>query len=116
MSCVMSQFNELIFNTLNRIHFSHYVSLAHLSFDACLRGNLLSSEDDCETVITQIPQIHEDLYLLGEANVRGGGNFFNTKFLISSDLKKILKGFMTPSEKNTLKQLGELYGGVQNFT
>ena len=89
-SCVMAQFSDLIFNTLDGVFFNHYVSLAHLSYDACLRQNLLSSEDDCETVITQIPKTHEDLYLIGEKNIRGGGggNFFNTKFEISSDLKK----------------------------
>ena len=72
----MAQFNDLIFNTLDGVFFNHYVSLAHLSFDACLRQNLLSSEDDCETVITQIPKTHEDLYLIGERNIRGGWEFF----------------------------------------
>ena len=98
-SCVMAQFNDLIFKTLDWVFYNHYVSLAHLSFDACLRRNLLLSEDDCETVITQIPKTHEDLYLIGERNIRGGGNFFNTKFEICSDLKKILKGFLSSSKK-----------------
>ena len=39
----------------------------------------------------------------------GGGNFFNTKFEISSDLKNILKGFLSSSKKKTLKQLGQFH-------
>ena len=107
--CVMGQFSDLIFNTLDGIFFNHYVSLAHLSYDACLRQNLLSSEDDCETVISQIPKSHENLYLIAEKNIRGGGKFFNTKFEISSDLKNILKGFLSSSQKKTLKQLGQFH-------
>ncbi len=106
-SCVMNQFSNLIFNTLDGIYFDHYVSLAHLSYDACLRQNLKSDSDDCETVISQIPKSHENLYLIAEKNIRGGGNFFNSKFEISSDLKQILKGFLSPYQKKTLKKIGQ---------
>ena len=104
---VMIQFNELISSTLDGIQFTHYVSLAHLSFDACLRRNLISDEDDRSTVIRQIPKEHEDLYLFAEKSVRGGGNFFNIRFEIASEFKKVLFKFMSTSEKNELNQLGE---------
>ena len=101
----MNQFSNLIFNTLDGIYFDHYVSLAHLSYDACLRQNLKSDSDDCETVISQIPKSHENLYLIAEKKYSRRGEFFltqNLRYLLI--LNKILKGFLSPYQKKTLQK------------